>query len=48
MPKLIQIPSFHEPKGSITVIEKVIPFDIKRVFYIYNFNYEEQIGRAHV
>jgi len=47
MPKLIQIPSFHEPKGSITVIEKVIPFDIKRVFYIYNFNYEERGYHRH-
>ncbi len=36
MPKLIHIKSFHESRGSLTVLEKNIPFDIKRVFYIYN------------
>ena len=36
MPKLINIKSFHEKRGSLTVLEKNIPFDIKRVFYIYN------------
>lgn len=36
MPKLIHIKSFHETRGSLTVLEKEIPFAIKRVFYIYN------------
>jgi len=36
MPKLVHIQSFHEQRGSLTVLEKNIPFDIKRVFYIYN------------
>ena len=36
MAKLININSFHETRGSLTVLEKNIPFDIKRVFYIYN------------
>jgi hypothetical protein len=31
MPKLIHIKSFHESRGSLTVLEKNIPFDIKRV-----------------
>lgn len=36
MASLIDLPSFHENRGSLTVIEKIIPFEIKRVFYIYN------------
>ena len=36
MPKLIKLNSFHESRGSLTVLEKDIPFSIKRVFYIYN------------
>lgn len=35
MARLTQLKTFKDPRGSLTVIEKVIPFDIKRVFYIY-------------
>ncbi|MFN8263658.1 MAG: FdtA/QdtA family cupin domain-containing protein [Chitinophagales bacterium] len=35
MPKLIHLQTFTDNRGSLTVIEKVIPFDIKRIFYIY-------------
>ncbi|OUU13809.1 MAG: hypothetical protein CBB97_25575 [Candidatus Endolissoclinum sp. TMED37] len=36
MPSLITLPSFTDERGSLTVIEKIIPFDIKRVYFIYN------------
>ena len=35
MAHLINLKTFVDEKGSLTVIEKVIPFVIKRVFYIY-------------
>lgn len=35
MPKLIQISTFSNHRGNLSVLEKNIPFDIKRVFYIY-------------
>jgi hypothetical protein len=35
MPELIALTSFSEPRGSLTVIEKVLPFEVKRIFYIY-------------
>ncbi len=35
MPELINLTSFLEKRGSLTVIENVLPFEIKRVFYIY-------------
>ena len=35
MAKLIDLQTFIDKRGNLTVIEKVLPFDIKRVFYIY-------------
>ena len=35
MPKLIYLPTFSDTRGQLTVIEKTLPFDIKRVYYIY-------------
>jgi len=35
MAKLIDLKTFTDNRGNLTVIEKVIPFDIKRIFYIY-------------
>jgi dTDP-4-dehydrorhamnose 3,5-epimerase-like enzyme len=36
MLKLIDLKTFTDDRGSLTVIEKVLPFPIKRLFYIYN------------
>lgn len=36
MPHLITLPSFTDSRGDLTVIEKSLPFEIKRVYYIYN------------
>jgi hypothetical protein len=35
MAHLINLTTFTDKRGNLTVIEKVLPFDIKRVFYIY-------------
>ena len=35
MPKLIHITTHSDSRGNLNVLEKNIPFDIKRVFYIY-------------
>jgi hypothetical protein len=32
---LINLKTFTDARGNLTVIEKVVPFDIKRIFYIY-------------
>ncbi len=35
--KIIEIPKVHDVRGSLAVIEKeVIPFSIKRVYYLYD------------
>jgi len=36
MAYIIKIPTYKDSKGSLTIIEKILPFDIKRVYYIYN------------
>jgi dTDP-4-dehydrorhamnose 3,5-epimerase-like enzyme len=35
MAHLINLKTFCDQRGNLTVIEKVIPFEIKRIFYIY-------------
>lgn len=35
MAKLISLDTHTDKRGSLTVIEKIIPFEIKRIFYIY-------------
>jgi hypothetical protein len=34
--KLISLQSIHDSRGSLTVIEKVLPFQVKRIFYVYD------------
>ena len=35
MANLLNLDTFSDSRGNLTVIERVIPFDIKRIFYIY-------------
>ena len=35
MARLINLKTFCDQRGNLTVIEKIIPFEIKRIFYIY-------------
>ncbi len=35
MARLLDLKTFSDSRGNLTVIEKVIPFEIKRIFYIY-------------
>jgi len=47
MPSLIDLKTFTDSRGNLTVIEKVIPFDIKRVFYIYGVDDSERGYHRH-
>ena len=47
MAKIISIPTFIDSRGSLSVIEKIIPFDIKRVYYIYDIDDSERGHHAH-
>lgn len=44
---MIDLKTFTDKRGNLTVIEKVIPFDIKRIFYIYGVDESERGGHRH-
>ena len=47
MAKIIDLKTFTDKRGNLTVIEKVIPFDIKRIFYIYGVDDSKRGGHRH-
>ena len=47
MASLIDLKTFTDKRGNLTVIEKVIPFDIKRIFYIYGVDDSHRGGHRH-
>ena len=47
MAELLDLKTFTDKRGNLTVIEKVIPFDIKRVFYIYGVDDSKRGGHRH-
>lgn len=47
MAALISLKTFTDLRGNLTVIEKAIPFDIKRLFYIYGLDNSTRGGHRH-
>ena len=47
MIKLLQLRTMSDPRGNLTVVEKEIPFEIKRVFYIYGVDDSSRGGHRH-
>ena len=43
----INLKTHTDKRGNLTVIEKVIPFDIKRIFYIYGVDDSIRGGHRH-
>ena len=43
--KIIEIPTFKDERGFLTVMEDILPFDIKRIYWIYGA--DEQIRGGH-
>jgi len=46
MAYLIDLPTFEDIRGNLTVIEKILPFEIKRSYFIYNVS-QERGGHRH-
>lgn len=49
-PDIIEIPKITDPRGNLSVVEggQLVPFDIKRVFYLYDVPADsERGGHAH-
>lgn len=47
MAEIIDLKTFTDVRGNLTVIEKVTPFDIKRIFYIYGVDDSKRGGHRH-
>lgn len=46
MAHIINLPTFKDKRGNLTVIERLLPFDVKRIYYIYNAS-EKRGGHRH-
>lgn len=47
MAELIDLVTYTDNRGNLTVIEKIIPFTIKRIFYIYGVDSSVRGGHRH-
>ena len=47
MARLITLKTFCDARGNLTVIENVIPFEIRRIFYIYGVDGSARGGHRH-
>jgi len=47
MAALIELPTFVDPRGKLTVIERILPFEIKRVYFIYDTDHKDRGGHRH-
>lgn len=47
MAEKLDLQTFTDSRGNLTVIERVIPFTIKRIFYIYGVDDSERGGHRH-
>ena len=48
MAHIIKLPTYSDERGSLTVFEKELPFEIKRIYYIYGCpNQVERGGHRH-
>jgi len=48
MAYLIDLEHYNDERGTLTVIDKVLPFEIKRTYYITNVNHLERGGHRHL
>jgi len=45
---ILSLPNFQDFKGSLTVLEKVLPFEILRVYWIYGADGQTRGGHRHI
>lgn len=47
MAHIINIQTFKDTRGTLTVLDNIVPFEVKRLFYIYNVDDTERGGHRH-
>ena len=45
--KIIEIPTFEDERGFLTVMEDLLPFKIERIYWIYGSDKKERGGHRH-
>lgn len=44
---VLSLPTFSDPRGSLTVLERALPFDVVRTYWIYEADGETRGGHRH-
>ena len=44
---ILNLPTFADPRGALTVLEKVLPFEIARIYWIYSADGQTRGGHRH-
>ena len=44
---ILNLPTFQDPRGALTVLEKVLPFEIARIYWIYGAAGQTRGGHRH-
>ena len=47
MAKFLSLQTFTDKRGNLTVVDRVLPFEIRRVFYIYGVDKSNRGGHRH-
>ncbi len=47
MAHIINLTTFKDSRGILTVLDQIVNFEIKRLFYIYNVDYSDRGGHRH-
>jgi hypothetical protein len=47
MAKIVELNTYTDLRGNLTVIDKILPFDIKRAFFIYGVDGSVRGGHRH-
>ena len=45
--KILEIPTFEDERGCLTVMEDLLPFSIQRIYWIYGSDKNERGGHRH-
>ena len=45
---VVQLPTFTDPRGSLTVVEDVLPFPVVRTYWIYGSDGQTRGGHRHL
>ncbi len=45
---ILNLPTFPEPRGSLTVMQGLLPFDVVRMYWIYGADGQTRGGHRHV